>query len=214
MLKLAENHTDILLSQPESGMGYQIIEATLLNYQKRDCIVYNAELLVYLDELEQIKKYESYNLLLEKSASSIYEIRDLRIISKSSFLKFTFITESKGADQLPIEDTEEDEVFKRFSAYKNDRRVTPNWGLLPGTYATTEEDAKHVKTGMEAVARYALPNPQPAIYVFAIEPPEDTKIQRGIVEPAHNQPGGGIEIIFTNGCPDDTVSQPDIITEK
>jgi len=214
MLKLAWNHSNILLSQPESGMGYQIVEATLSDYHKRHCIAYNAELLVYLDELEQIIKYGSYNFLLEKSASSLEKIIDLKVITKSSFLKFASVTESKEADKSPIEYTEEEEVFKRFSAYRNDRRITSNWGLLPGTYATTEDDAEYVETGMDAVARYALPNPQPAIYVFTIEPPEATEIQRGIVQPAHNQPGGGVEIIFTDGSPDDTVSQPYTIPEE
>jgi len=41
---------------------------------------------------------------------------------------------------------------------------------LPGSYATTEADAKNVKTGKEAVARYALPNPDPASYVYTIKP--------------------------------------------
>jgi hypothetical protein len=34
--------------------------------------------------------------------------------------------------------------------------VTTEKGLLPGSYATTKEDGNNVKTGAEAVARYAL----------------------------------------------------------
>jgi hypothetical protein len=99
-------------------------------------------------------------------------------------------------------------VFKRFSAYPNDRRVASDGSLLSGTYATTEQDAKNVKTGKDAVARYALPDPAPASNVITVRPNKDTDIQRGIVEPAFGQPGGGVEVIFTNGTQPKTVTGP------
>ena len=77
-----------------------------------------------------------------------------------------------------------------------------------GTYATTEEDAKNVKTGKEAVARYALPNPDPASYVYKCRPKQDLEIQRGIVEPAFEQPGGGVEVIFPKGTNANSVALP------
>jgi hypothetical protein len=86
--------------------------------------------------------------------------------------------------------------------------VTAKGGLVPGTYATTEEDAKHVKTGRDAVKRYALPNPAPAVHVFTIAPPVKTKLKRGVAQPAYGQPGGGVEVIFVNGSPDNTVTGP------
>lgn len=207
MLKLEFAHSNILLSQPESGMGYQIVEATLINHEKQRCIVYNAELLIFKDELSGIGENDSYNLLLEKSNSSLDKIIDLKVVKKS----YNYFSEVKGTEESPIEYTIEDEIFKRFSAYRNDKRITDKYGLYPGTYATTEEDAEHVNTGMDAVARYALPNLEPAIYVFTIKPTEKTAIQRGIVQPANNQPGGGVEIIFTKGSDDNTVSGPDTI---
>ena len=79
---------------------------------------------------------------------------------------------------------------------------------MPGTYATTEEDAKHVKTGRDAVKRYALPNPKPAVYVFTIDPPLRTTLKRGVAQPAYGQPGGRVEVIFVNGSPDKTVTGP------
>jgi hypothetical protein len=107
-----------------------------------------------------------------------------------------------------MEALDEEENFKRFSAYANDRRVTANGGLVPGTYATTEEDAKDVKTGRDAVKRYALPNPAPAVHVFTIYPPPGTSLQRGVAQSAYGQPGGGVEVIFVNGSPDNTVTGP------
>ena len=110
------------------------------------------------------------------------------------------------AKDAPIEKTKEKEVFKRFTAYENDHRITSDGKLLPGTYATTEEDAKKAPTGKIAVARYALPNPKPASNVWTIEPWKDTLIQYGIVEPANDQPGGGVEVIFTKGTNPGTVT--------
>ena len=86
--------------------------------------------------------------------------------------------------------------------------MTAKGGLVPGTYATTEEDAKHVKTGRDAVKRYALPNPAPAVHVFTIAPPVKTKLKCGVAQPAYGQPGGGVEVIFVNGSPDNTVTGP------
>ena len=213
MLKLSEKHSNILLSQPESGMGYQIAEVILFDNRKSQCVIYNADLLVYPHELEQIRKHGSYNYLLEKASNSENEIRDFKVLKRSSFIKSAFTLGTKGADQSPVEYTKLDEIFKRFSAYEKDKRVTENWGLLPGTYATTEKDAENVRTGMDAVARYALPNPDPAKYVFTIEPLQNTEIQRGIVQPANNQPGGGVEIIFTKGSIENTVYPPYEIPE-
>ena len=105
-------------------------------------------------------------------------------------------------------------MFKRFSAYENDHRITSDGGLLPGTYATTEEDAKIVRTGKEAVARYALPNPKPASNVWTIKPRKDTFIQFGIVEPAYGQPGGGVEVLFKDDTHAGTVTGPDKIPDE
>ena len=86
--------------------------------------------------------------------------------------------------------------------------MTATGALVPGTYATTEKDAKHVKTGRDAVKRYALPNPAPAVHVFTIDPPLRTRLKRGVAQPAYGQPGGGVEVIFVNGSPDKTVTGP------
>lgn len=86
--------------------------------------------------------------------------------------------------------------------------------LLPGTYATTEADARNVKSGTDAVARYALPNPAPASCRFTITPRKDTPVQYGVVQPAHGQPGGGIEVIFTTGTQPRTVTGPDKIPDE
>ncbi|HUJ10749.1 MAG TPA: hypothetical protein VL171_12040 [Verrucomicrobiae bacterium] len=236
MLKLASNHADYLLSQPESGMGYQLVEVTFRSDKRpeaviyeakgvqatvpvartQQAVVYNAELLL-LDREQPLLKQAAYGSLLESAKNSAEWISELRFLPDARPSRQTAMAmESSGkygkttgpAKDAPPEKTKDGEVFKRFSAYSNDRRVTADGGLLPGTYATTEEDAKNVKTGKEAVARYALPNPTPASYVFTIRPHTDTVIQYGIVQPAYGQLGGGVEVIFTVGTQRNTVTGP------
>jgi len=122
---------------------------------------------------------------------------------------------SAAAETAMITLTGSDEIFKRFCAYVNDHRITAGKGLTPGTFATTKEDADaNVKTGTDAVARYALPNSRPASNVFTISPAKDTELKRGTAQPAYNQPGGGVEVIFVIGLPDGTVSGPVTIPDK
>ena len=119
-----------------------------------------------------------------------------------------------SAKDAPLEKTRGGEIFKLFSAYENDHRVKSDGSLIAGTHATTEFDAKNVRTGKGAVARYSLPNRKPASNVFIIKPQKGTIIQRGIVEPANHQPGGGEEVIFIGGTQIGTVTGPEKISDE
>ena len=70
-----------------------------------------------------------------------------------------------------------------------------------------------VSTGEQAVERYALPNPTPAVYRFRIDPTAGTQHQAGIVQPAYGHAGGGVEVLFTAGTAEDTVSGPAVLPE-
>lgn len=210
--KLSNDQIGYLISQPETGMGYQYVEANIYPNSEKG-VVLNAEVFIPKSKIEKImgRRYLTYSAIL-KEAESPGLVRDLRVISRSSLhlgeSKF-FAAAAKGpASEAEISETKEDEVFKRFSAYINDHRITEDGGLVPGTYATTEEDAKNVGTGSEATERYALPSDEPAIYVFTVKPPRRTKIRSGIVEPANGKRGGGVEVIFEEGSPEDTVTGP------
>jgi len=50
--------------------------------------------------------------------------------------------------------------------------------------------------------------------VFTISPAKDSELRRGTAQPANNQPGGGVEVIFVNGLPDGTVAGPVVIPDK
>ena len=129
--------------------------------------------------------------------------------------RLSLMAANAAAELAPITLTEAAEIFRRFCAYAKDRRITPGRGVTPGTFATTKEDADaNVKTGIDAVARYALADSKPASNVFTISPAKDTELKRGTVQPANNQLGGGVEVIFVNGLPDGTVTGPVLIPDR
>lgn len=109
--------------------------------------------------------------------------------------------------------TGSEEGFVRYVAYSQDRRVTEDGGLSPGTYATTVNDAGSVPSGLAAVGRYALPNPRPARYASTVVPDPNTVIDYGTVVSMFGQAGGGVEAHFVNGTGPGTVSRPYEIPE-
>ena len=118
------------------------------------------------------------------------------------------------AKDSPVQQTKVDSVFVRFSACRTDRRLMADGSWRDGTYAPTQEDAQNVQTGKQATDRYALPNPVPASYVFTGRPHQGTEIKMGVVAPAFNHRGGGIEVIFTKGTQANTVTGPRKIPDR
>lgn len=218
-----------LKRQPESGMGYQLVEVQLAKSNRTTAgIAYYGELLVLADEpVVKIAGKESFRAIVMRAPSATGEITSLHVVQKSrAFALDARARESLGlkvasvatagsgpASEAPEEDTKEGEVFKRFVAYDNDFRLQADGSWVPDTYATTEADAKNVKTGTDAVKRYALPNQAPASYVWTGKPEKGTKIKRGTVQPAYGQPGGGVEVIFTKGTQPGTVTGPEKIPD-
>jgi hypothetical protein len=98
------------------------------------------------------------------------------------------------------------EVFTRLSAYEDDFRVdTVNKKLVPGSFSTTFDDYQYCKNNnINPVERYALPNDDEIKWAFHIRPLKTDSLQRGIVEPANNQNGGGVEAYFEKGTTNNT----------
>lgn len=214
MLRLTDAFVRDLLALPESGMGYQLVAATMKDNAMKRAVAYNAELLVFDDEPRVGLSFKAHEALLRDARNSEGEIKSLRLVTKSA--ASAAVHERSAAKpaaptpaaDAPLEATKAGEVFKRFSAYMNDRRVLPDKSLSPGSYATTEADAKNVRTGAEAVARYSLPDPKPASYVVTVRPQAATPIRTGTVAPAFGQSGGGVEVIFPVGTQPATVTGP------
>lgn len=225
-----------LSKQPEYGMGYQKVTATLDDGSHEKGLVFNSQVFVKETEDPSLVVREEWSEVLKEAGKSKRSIKSVQLIPRapetlrgvrrivSGTGTRTLLGESfepiKKSEGGPAKDAEETptmpgEVFKRFSAYADDRRVTEKKGLTPGTFATTREDADaFVRTGTDAVKRYALENKKPASNVFTIKPPGKTTLKRGIVKPAYGEPGGGVEVIFVNGSPDGTVTGPETIPDK
>src|SRR5258707_11219793 len=148
MFRVDDTLTRDLLYKRETGMGYQLVEATRRDNKTEQGIVYNAELLFLGNETQNDLRLREYTQVLKAAQSSGSEIKSLRVLTRQETVRLsagaysaTPVKKAAGpAKDAPVEKTKADEVFKRFSAYENDRRVTPDKGLLPGSYATTEED--------------------------------------------------------------------------
>jgi hypothetical protein len=212
MFRLSQEETRSLVQQPESGMGYQVVDAITTDFKTKRGIVFNAELLALdedrqADRLVMLRKFASE--ALRTASSTAGKFRSLSVVKdhRTTVLSMRGVKAS-GASEAAKEKTKEGDGFYRFSAFANDRRVTADSSLLPGTYATTEQDGNRIKTGKEAVERYALPNDDPASYRFTVKPEKDTTTQTGIVQPANGHQGGGVEVIFTDGTQKDTVTLP------
>ena len=212
MFRLTQEETRSLIDQPESGMGYQVVEALTTDFKKKRGIVFNAELLA-MDEDRQTDRLmlrKSASEALKAASSTAGRFRSLSVVrdQRTTVLLSMRAEKAAGASEAEKEKTKDGDGFYRFSAFENDRRVTADRRLLPGSYATTEADGNRIKTGKEAVERYALPNDDPASHRFTVKPEKDTTIQTGIVQPANGHQGGGVEVIFTAGTQKDTVTLP------
>ena len=150
MLKLEPQPVQKLLKGPETGMGYQRVDVTTRTGIVKTGIAYNADLVLFEEEARAPLDQATYKSLIREAKSSDEEIVDIRVIAQPA--RTLGVSEgglraSQQAKDAPVEQTGPNELFKRFSAYANDRRLQPDGSLLPGTYATTDADARLVTTG-------------------------------------------------------------------
>ncbi len=197
-LRIDEQRRQELLKQPESGMGYQILQAD------DTIVVLNAEIV----------------LPLADSASHLEWV--VKIISLPEDVRRGLIADlspydgdlTAQAHGSYLSTTRAKEVFVRYSAFFPDRRLLSDGSVLPGTYATTRNDVPLVPSGLAALGRYALPNPSPAVYKYTLNAPIGTVIRCGTSAPKFGQAGGGVEILFTAGSPAGSTSGPAKIPER
>ena len=220
IFKAQSQFTQSLLSLPESGMGYQIIDAKRQgSYTTDRFIVYNSELIVdYDNNFGSYKKQivnESYAKMFSQSEFIALEsptlvrrsvLSNVRMFSESSMNTKGRHSGGTGAvDNAPIYANGTD-LFVRLSAYADDKRIDlVKMRLRDGTYTTTEADYLTCKRYNDVpVDRYALPNDETIKWAFFVKPKSYDKYRPGIVQPANNHNGGGIEALFDNGTSDGT----------
>jgi len=210
------------LSLPETGMGYQIIEAKRYGKTSKDrFVVFNSELIIDRDsKFSDFKRQiitEGYSTILIKAESLLIETSTISLVARSQITEIRILTESKkkdkgrhsdgqGAADNPKELADGEEIFVRLSAYENDKRIDfENKKLIPGTYTTTDSDYLDcVRFIDDAIDRYALPNDEKIKWAFYVRPKTIDVLQRGIVQPAFGHDGGGLEIYFENGTSNKT----------
>ncbi len=211
-----------LLSLPETGMGYQIVEGQMSgSYTKKRYVVYNSDLMVDLDD--NFSKYKQriidrgYNLVLKESSLLNIKTESIKLITKRALTEFRYLSESKinlnkrhtgstGAIDNPKEYADGNEYFVRLSAFENDKRIDfEKKRLRDGTFTTTLEDyVSCVRTNDDPVDRYALPNDETIKWTFYVLPKSYDRLQRGIVQPAFSHAGGGVEAYFEDGTSENT----------
>lgn len=223
--KLNANNAINLLKMPESGIGYQIINASLFNkYELNKFVVYNSNLIVDLDINFKSNKEtiirEGYKAMLNKSPELLINNTSIKILDKKTLqesIKLSAVKTilynrhqgDKGATDNVKENASGNETFVRVSAYEDDKRVDfINKRLVDGTYTTTLYDyLECVKTNDDPVDRYALPNDEKIKWAFYIIPKNNDVLQRGIVQPAFGHQGGGIEAFFEKGTSNETYKE-------
>src|SRR5688572_15621548 len=73
-----------LARQPESGMGYQLVEVQLTKSNRTEAgIAYNGELLVLAEEPVVKIARESFRAMVMRAPSATGEIKSLRVLQKA-----------------------------------------------------------------------------------------------------------------------------------
>src|ERR1700733_3709863 len=90
------------------------------------------------------------------------------------------------------------EVFYRYEHYPTSIRLDLATGEIKkrDTYAAPSLELDYVKSGLGAVARYALPSLLPARWPYELRPPSGTQMHYGASVPLNGQSGGGVEVMF------------------
>lgn len=184
--RLYPSDASTLLSKPETGMGYQIVNASQFGKTDlRNFIVYNSELAVDLDSNFLANKrriiQEGFKRVLSNSTELMLETKSIHILERSSLQETISLSATKriynkrsgggkGATDNPKENANGEEIFVRVSAFEDDKRIdTVNKKLKNGSYTTTEKDYNDcVSTNDDPIDRYALPNDDEIKWAFYI----------------------------------------------
>lgn len=216
-VNLGDQAIEALLKLPETGMGFQLVQASVLG-QVRTLLVFGS-----------VDAYDVTGLALEPGEDPATVLRNgLKIVEglKDDLVVQTLFVAPQPSGfrllhaRIPATATPAalptitalpsslvkkvtllvDRKFHRFSAFKPDRRVTPTGDFVPGTYAVPESELLFLPTGFAVVGRLALPSPLPASHHYEISAKGGTVVEFGTVAPAYGQAGGGVEAYFARGA--------------
>lgn len=217
---LTEPSFKFLEELPETGMGFQLVEASVMGSLKR-MLVFNCETAFDISDLdlapgddpsvilrngfriiELLNGRGPVQTMIMSPQPSRFRLLETRISGLSAIVPagpLLAVPPSSLVKHVPSLPSKR--LFHRFSAFKPDRRVDPVSGdFLPGTYAAPDSEKPFVLTGFVAVGRFALPNTLPASNHYQIEAKAGTAVSFGTVGPAFGQSGGGVEAFFASGA--------------
>jgi hypothetical protein len=196
-------------------MGFQIVETDRAYAREPEAwLVFNAELAIAFDNSLEAERWlaggrnaGTVDWLRGQAIALGQMYRTPRVVVTRSGLGVASSTygPSRAIAPAPLSLLKQTATtfgtpYRRFSAFRCDRRVAPGTGdLLPGTYATTATDAPQAPSGFAAVGRYALPNVTPAAFLHILESGGGYPVHSGTVAPAYGQSGGGVEVFFPLG---------------
>jgi hypothetical protein len=196
-----------LLHEPETGMGYQVVQARQQgSYVEEKFLVLNSEIVIEINgyEADHVRNIINEGINAFKPKAKLITLSSMTLLNENQYRNI--VNESKnnkesGATDNPIENANGVEVFVRLSAFDDDKRVDKiNKCLRPGSYTTTLQDYTDCKTtNDDPVERYALPNNDKIKWAFHIQPKQTDTLQRGTVQPANDKRGGGKEVYFDKG---------------
>jgi len=205
--KLSAQQENELLNKPETGMGYQVIEANREgSYKREKFLVLNSEIIIELNgfESDYIRKIIREGISLIKMSAVPILLRSISVLTETQFRNMVNERKNdseKGATENSVENANGTEIFVRLSAFDDDKRIDKSQKRLrPGSYTTTKDDyckCKEIKD--DPIERYALPNNEQIKYAFHIQPVKSDTLQRGTVQPANGKRGGGKEVYFDKG---------------
>jgi len=210
--KLSVSQENDLQNQPETGMGYQIIDASKAgSYSREKFLVLNSEIVIEINgyEAENVRKVITEGIYSIKARATFITLNSISVLNEKQFRNV--VSESKnenekGAIENPVVNADGEEIFVRLSAFDDDRRIDKtNRCLRLGSFTTTMEDYLKCKNNNDdPVERYALPISDEIKFAFYIQPIKTDTLQKGTVQPANKKRGGGKEAYFAKGTARDT----------
>jgi hypothetical protein len=232
MWNLNDTAVEELLELPETGMGFQLVEASIWG-TVTPLLVLNGQRAIDLSQAGLVEG-DDPAIVLRNGLHIIEAMKGdvtLTMIAAPGPRSFKLLqgrigpptgpgitTGASVAAALPSSLIKHDtlkanRLFYRYSAFSPDKRVDPKTGnFLPGTYAAPASEVPFVPTGFIAVGRFALPNTLPASYRYEIEAPTGTSVDFGTVAPAFGQAGGGVEAYFAKSVTNAKVPPAAMVT--
>lgn len=192
---LSENQEQFLLAQPETGMGYQVVEAQMQGSElKAKFFVLNAELAIEMNEAAPlyVKQIANEGILSVKEKAMPFRWNILSVIDHDPVIK---PVHAVIASKTEFPDGAE--IFVRRSIYENDKRIdTKNNCLRSGSFTTTFADSlRHRHNSDDPLIQLAMDHGVRGKWGYYIQPKRSNALQRGKPDPKT----GAKEVFFKDG---------------